>query len=66
MIQVTAVSGTIIFAYILPPTFSRISSLSIAFGIAGSVVFGAAATAFTYISGKVEEERSKLHKAKSE
>ena len=41
---------------------SRLAGLSIAFGIAGSVFIGACGAAFKYISGKVEEERTKLAK----
>jgi hypothetical protein len=42
--------------------YSRLAGLSIAFGIAGSVFLGACGAAFTYISGKVEEEKAKLTK----
>ncbi len=41
---------------------SKLAGLSIAFGIAGSVFLGACGAAFTYISGKVEEEKAKLSK----
>ena len=39
---------------------SRLTSLGIAFGIAGSVFVAACGAAFKYVAEKVEEERSKL------
>jgi hypothetical protein len=38
------------------------TSLGIAFGVAGAVLVGACGAAFTYLSEKVDEERAKLNK----
>jgi len=41
---------------------SRVTSLGIAFGVAGAVFMSACGAAFNYLSGKVEEERTKMNK----
>lgn len=57
-----AALGTGRLHFIILIHFSRLAGLSIAFGIAGSVFFGACGAAFKYVSGKVEEEKAKLAK----
>ncbi len=43
--------------------FSRVTSIGVAFGIAGAVFVSACGAAFSYLSGKVEEERAKMNKS---
>ena len=47
-------------------TVSRVTGLGLAFGIAGSVFATACGAAIKYISGKVEEERSKFSRPREE
>lgn len=47
-------------------SYSRVASLGLAFGIAGSVFAAACGAAFKYVADKVEEERSKFSGSQAE